>query len=46
MITRVSRIEKITGGIFPSWMSDQLGAFLRDHAAGTLGQDRDDGQSG
>ena len=34
MITYVDRIPKLTGGVIPDWMTDQLGAELRDLPVG------------
>lgn len=33
LVTRVSRLEKVTGGDVPGHVADQVGAFLRDHSA-------------
>jgi hypothetical protein len=40
MITDLDRYSKLTGGLIPSWMTDQLGAQLRDLAGKKLPPDK------
>ncbi len=37
MITYVDRIPRLTGGVIPNWMTDQLAAQLRDLSGGEPG---------